>query len=145
MKQKCNVYPKLFLMLIHMVELDHERSGAKTLVNKVRLNRESIFLLFNIFNILSLLFTVFIHFEEYWICFCASEMSKCMLRFNLDRTTITIMFTQNTQCRLTISLTMSVNKWKIHELIKRTNETHFTYLKRTQTFCCKFKSKALLY
>jgi len=65
MKQKCNVYPKLFLMLIHMVELDHERSGAKTLVNKVRLNRESIFLLFNIFNILSLLFTVFIHFEEY--------------------------------------------------------------------------------
>ncbi len=51
-----------------MVELDHQRSAAKTLVNKMGLD---IFVLFNIFNycrfghILSLLFTVLIHFDEY--------------------------------------------------------------------------------
>ncbi len=34
-------------MLISMVELDHQRSAANTLVNKMRLD---IFVLFNIFN-----------------------------------------------------------------------------------------------
>jgi len=27
--------------------------------------------------------SVFIHFEEYWICFCARERSKCMLKLSL--------------------------------------------------------------
>ncbi len=50
-----------------MVELDHQRSAANTLVNKMRLD---IFVLYNIFNycirhILSLHFTVLIHFDEY--------------------------------------------------------------------------------
>ncbi len=50
-----------------MIELDHQRSAAKTLVNKMGLDT---FVLFNIFNycslhhILSLHFTVFIHFDE---------------------------------------------------------------------------------
>ncbi len=49
-----------------------------------------IFVLFNIlviaglYNILSLHLTVFIHFEEYWICFCAGEMSKYMFIFSLE-------------------------------------------------------------
>ncbi len=49
-----------------MVELDHQRSSAKTLVNKMRLD---IFVLFNIFNYcrfaLCLHFMVLIHFDEY--------------------------------------------------------------------------------
>ncbi len=50
-----------------MVELDHQRSAAKTLVNKMGLDT---FVLFNIFiaglrHILSLHFTVLIHFDEY--------------------------------------------------------------------------------
>ncbi len=49
-----------------MVELDHQRSAAKTLVNKMGLDT---FVLFNIFNycryILSLHFTVLINFDEY--------------------------------------------------------------------------------
>ncbi len=50
-KQKNNeaqllVYLKSFL-IISMVELDHQRSAANTLVNKVRLD---IFVLFSIFN-----------------------------------------------------------------------------------------------
>ncbi len=40
------VYLKSFLFII-MVELDHQRSAANTLVNKMRLD---IFMLFNIFN-----------------------------------------------------------------------------------------------
>ncbi len=40
------VYLKSFL-LISMVELDHQRSAANTLVNKMRLD---IFMLFNIFH-----------------------------------------------------------------------------------------------
>ncbi len=27
---------------------------------------------------------VFIHYEEYWICFCAGEMSKCMFTFSQE-------------------------------------------------------------
>ncbi len=51
-----------------MVELDHQKSAANTLVNQMILD---IFVLFNIFNfaglhhILSLHFTVLIHFDEY--------------------------------------------------------------------------------
>ncbi len=51
-----------------MIELDHQRSAAKTLVNKMGLDT---FVLFNIFNycrfvyILCLHFTVLIHFDEY--------------------------------------------------------------------------------
>ncbi len=59
------VYLKSFLLVI---ELDHQRSTANTLVNKMRLD---IFVLFNIFNyyslhhIMSLHFTVLINFDEY--------------------------------------------------------------------------------
>ncbi len=54
-----------------MFELDHQRSAANTLVNKMRLD---IFVSFNIIiaglrHILSLHFTVLIHFDECWICF----------------------------------------------------------------------------
>ncbi len=51
-----------------MVELDHQRSSANALVNKMRLD---IFVLFNMFNYcrfascLSLHFTVLINFDEY--------------------------------------------------------------------------------
>ncbi len=50
-----------------MVELDHQRTAAKTLVNKMGLDT---FVLFNIIiagllHILSLHFTVLIHFDEY--------------------------------------------------------------------------------
>ncbi len=45
-KAQLLVYLKSFL-LINMVELDYQRSAAKTLVNKMRLD---IFVLFNIFN-----------------------------------------------------------------------------------------------
>ncbi len=51
-----------------MVELDHQRSVAKTSVNKMGLDT---FVLFSIFNIaglrhiLSLHFTVLIHFDEH--------------------------------------------------------------------------------
>ncbi len=51
-----------------MVELDHQRSAAKTLVHKIRLY---IFLLFNIFNYcrfasyFEFAFHVLIHFDEY--------------------------------------------------------------------------------
>ncbi len=53
-----------------MVELDHRRSVAKTLVNQMGLNTLIIFVLFNIIiaglnNILSLHLTVCIDFEEY--------------------------------------------------------------------------------
>ncbi len=59
----CNFLPS-------MVELDHRRSVAKTLVNQMGLNTLIIFVLFNIIiaglnNILSLHLTVCIDFEEY--------------------------------------------------------------------------------
>ncbi len=73
------VYLKSFL-LISMVELDQQRSAAKTLVNKMGLDT---FVLYNIIliiaglrHILSLYFTVLIHFDEYKICvFFASEIN----------------------------------------------------------------------
>ncbi len=37
-----------------------------------------------LYNILSLHLTVFIDFEEHWMCFCAGEMSKYMLIFSLE-------------------------------------------------------------
>ncbi len=55
-------------LIISMVELDHQRSAANTLVNKMRLD---IFVLFNIFNYCRFAsysefnFTVLIHFDEY--------------------------------------------------------------------------------
>ncbi len=51
-----------------MVELDHQRSAAKTLVNKMRLDT---FVLFNIFKYCrfasysEFAFNVLIHFDEY--------------------------------------------------------------------------------
>ncbi len=58
------VYLKSFL-LISMIELDHQRSAAKTLVNKMGLDT---FVLFNILIICSLhhilAFHSFIHFDE---------------------------------------------------------------------------------
>ncbi len=51
-----------------MIELDHQRSAAKTMFNKMGLDT---CVLFNIFNyaglchILCLHFTVLIHFDEY--------------------------------------------------------------------------------
>ncbi len=51
-----------------MVELDHQRSAANTLVNKMRLDI-FVFLTYLIIaglrHILSLHFTVLIHFDEY--------------------------------------------------------------------------------
>ncbi len=68
------------ILLISMVELDQQRSAAKTLVNKMGLDT---FVLYNIIliiaglrHILSLYFTVLIHFDEYKICvFFASEIN----------------------------------------------------------------------
>ncbi len=45
-KQQLLVYLKSFLLII-MIELDHQRSAAKTLVNKMGLDT---FVLYNIFN-----------------------------------------------------------------------------------------------
>ncbi len=45
--KKQNNEAQLLVYIISMVELDHQRSAANTLVNKMRLD---IFVLFNIFN-----------------------------------------------------------------------------------------------
>ncbi len=52
-----------------MFELDHRRSVAKTLVNKMGLNKLYLsyltyLIIAGLYNILSLHLTVFIHFEE---------------------------------------------------------------------------------
>ncbi len=42
------------------------------------------FIIAGLYNILSLHLTVFIDFDEHWMCFCAGEMSKYMLIFSLE-------------------------------------------------------------
>ncbi len=54
--------------MISMVELDHQRSAAKTLVNKMGLDTFVLFtylIIAGLHHILSLHFTVLIHFDEY--------------------------------------------------------------------------------
>ncbi len=68
----------IIIIIIIMVELVHQRSAEKTLINNMGLNKWRLFVPFNIIiaglhHILSLYLTVFIDFEEYWICFCAGE------------------------------------------------------------------------
>ncbi len=74
----CTLLFVIIIIIMIMVELDHRRSAAKTLINNMGLNTWRIYVLFNIIiaglhHILSLHLTVFIDFEEYWICFCAGE------------------------------------------------------------------------
>ncbi len=47
-------------------------------------------------HILSLYFTVFIHFDEYWICFFASGMNKYKFTYSLGYNYSKIMFKQRT-------------------------------------------------
>ncbi len=106
-----NVNLKSFLLinmvelLINVVELDHWKSAGKTLVNKMGLIQKG-YLCYLKLNYCSLHFTVFNQFVEYWICFCASKMSKCMFTFSLE-TTVSIMFTQCTQRLCTYSRFLS--------------------------------------
>ncbi len=56
-----------------MVELDHQKSAAKTLFDKMGL--ATYLIIAGLRHILSLHFTVWNHFDEYWICFFASGMN----------------------------------------------------------------------
>ncbi len=63
------VYLCLSFLLISMVELNHHRSAAKTLVNKMGLDTFMLtyLIIAGLHHILSLHFTVLIHFDEYRI------------------------------------------------------------------------------
>ncbi len=55
-------------MVISMIELDHQRSAAKTLVNKMGLDTFVLLtylIIAGLRHILNLHFTVLIHFDEY--------------------------------------------------------------------------------